>query len=133
MREHLSKVHMGQRHSQESIERMRKTLTGRKRPEVSRKMKAIFAEKKRNGTYVPTMLGRKFSDEHRRHISEGLKRHYETHDGYMKGKKMSKETRLKMSKAQRGRTYTFKNPEEARENRRLGAYKGWKTRRKNNR
>lgn len=56
------------------------------------------------------LKGKIVSDETKKKLSETKKKYYETHDGWMKGKKLSEEHRLAISKRQKGKWSGNKNP-----------------------
>ena len=56
------------------------------------------------------LTGRLFSDEWRLKISQSRKKYFETHEGWWKGKKRSKEQCLEISKRRKGKWAGNKNP-----------------------
>lgn len=89
--EHLSMHSTGRTFSEEAIKKLKEINTGRKMSDETKK-KMSDAKK-----------GKKQSIEQINKRAEGLKKYYETHDGYYKNKKLAEETKKKMSDAHKGK------------------------------
>jgi group I intron endonuclease len=61
-----------------------------------------------------TNLGRKWSDEVKKSISDSLKKYHETHDNSFKGRTHTEESKKKMSDALIGRTYSEEQKQKMR-------------------
>lgn len=63
-----------------------RTHSPKTRAKMSKSIKRAYEE----GRLIPWSKGKKLSAEIRKHMSEGQKKYYETHDSHLKGKKQDK-------------------------------------------
>lgn len=116
-RRNMSLAGKGRVISQETRDKISKVKTGKKRAPFSEEWKEKISQ---------AMMGRVFSEEHKRKIgeantkrvyseetkrkiSQGLKKYYQTHDGFNKGKHLSDETKQKLREANLRQKPHFRN------------------------
>lgn len=102
----VSKANRGRRRSEEDRRKLSKAqkLALEKDPTLLDRRLAGWREYLKN--HGGSMLGKDFSEEHRRHLSEAGRRYYSNHEVWNKGLRASEETKRKQSEALSGE----KNP-----------------------
>lgn len=80
-----------------------KTLSKEHRKKLSISNKGRTWSEGQREKFIKTRTGCSVSEEAKKKTSDGLKKYYETHDGFSKGKPMAEETKKKLSDAHMGK------------------------------
>lgn len=100
----------GSHHSEKTKLKISESLKGRRKLPFSEEHKRKMSEAKRGEKN--SMFGKKLSDNHKVKISKGLKKFYETYDGYWKGKHRSEESIAKTVKSRKGYRHSEKTKQK---------------------
>lgn len=111
-RKRQSEAHKGNKHSIETIEKIRNKNKGRKRTsEFCQKMKEIWQKRKESG-WVSPIKGNKVSDEIKQKRADGVRNYYKNNPSSMKGRKHTTESIRKISLGHKGLRAGVKTSEE---------------------